>query len=224
MDELRQRIERLMSEQGRSARSLSLAIGQNSAYIQQLISGMRNKKPPSIAIMEAIAGELGVSLATLRGREAPNLTNPRQLSDAALLSRIGAEPVMDDGTVLIEEFAGSLRTGRGNLIPQNYDEMTPRRGKRQLKTEPHIFKLRVSGKCMGKTLRDGEVVWFDTWLPREPVALVLAVLDDHEAHVKRLISRDGGHWLESDDGWAAPVDEHWRVLAVAFTAQRSLLM
>jgi len=147
-------------------------------------------------------------------------------TDAELLARFGAEPVADDDALTDEEFAASARIGRGNLIPQNYDEMRGRKTKipRKPKPEPHIFKLRISGSCMQNTIQDGEVVYFDTWLPREPVAIVLAVKDDHEAHVKRLIGRDGRHWLESDDGWRAPVDDHWRILAVAFTAQRNLIV
>lgn len=222
MDALRLRIEMLMRERGRSARSLSLAIGQNSAYIQQLITGMRNKKPPSIEIMEAIADELGVSLAELRGAVAREEQDPK-LSDAELMLRLGYEPVEDhDLPPEIEDFALSALRGRGNLIPQNYDDMRPKRKPKQKRAEPRVFRVRISGDCMHKTVHDGEIVWFDTELPREPVALVMAVKDEHEGHIKRLVWRDGERWLESDDGWATRVDEHWRITAVGFTAQRML--
>ncbi len=147
------------------------------------------------------------------------------LSDVELLIQIGAEPFSGDDTLSIEDFAASARTGKDNLIPQNFDDMRPKRGKqpRKPKPDPHIFKLRISGSCMKNTVKDGEIVWFDTWLPREPVALVLAVRDEHEAHIKRLVDRSGEHWLEADDGWTEQVDERWRILAVAFTAQRNLI-
>lgn len=151
---------------------------------------------------------------------------PRRLvTDAELLLKIGAEPFSGDDTVAPEDFAASARTGQGNLIPQNYDDMRPKRGKqpRKPKPDPHIFKLRISGGCMKDTVKDGEIVWFDTWLPREPIALVLAVRDEHEAHIKRLVDRSGERWLEADDGWNEQVDERWRILAVAFTAQRNLI-
>jgi transcriptional regulator with XRE-family HTH domain len=146
-------------------------------------------------------------------------------SDSALLLRFGAEVVPDEEAVAaLEDFQASARTGRGNLIPQNYDDMRPRpKGKRAPKPEPSTFKLRISGHCLHGTVEDGEVVWFDTLLSREPPALVFAVKDDHEAHIKRLVRRDGALWLESNDGWSALVDEHWRIGARAFNAQRRLL-
>lgn len=145
--------------------------------------------------------------------------------DAALLAALGFEPVADDELrATVEEFAASALRGRGNLIPQNYDEMRPKRPARKKRPPPHVFKVRISGDCMRDTVRDGEVVYFDTELPKEPVALVLAIRDDHEAHVKRLVRRDGVLWLESDDGWATPVDDRWRIAAVGFAAQRLLPM
>ena len=174
-----------------------------------------------VAEWHEAAGQAEISLL---GTPAPRqIAETRDLSDAAMLVQLGAEAVVEADAPPIEEFVASARTGRGNLIPQNYDEMRRRRTKRPAKTEPTIFKLRVSGDCMRDTVRDGEIVWFDTTLPREPVALVFAVRDEHEAHIKRLVRRSGALWLEADDGWAAPVDEHWRILARAYTAQRGLL-
>ena len=141
--------------------------------------------------------------------------------------KFGGEPVSpEEAEPALEEFAASARTGRGNLVPFGYDDMRskPKPGaKRKSKPEPTTFKLRISGNCLSGTVEDGEVVWFDVNLEREPVCLVFAVKDEHEGHIKRLIWHEGEMWLESDDGWSAPVDEHWRLVARAFTAQRRLL-
>lgn len=160
--------------------------------------------------------------AALRAAQEQGVVQPA--SDSALMLRFGAEVVpAEEAAQLLEEFAASARTGRGNLIPQNYDDMRRKpAAKRTPPPDPTSFRLRISGDCLRDSVADGEIVVFDTQLPRELRRLVFAVRDEHEAHIKRLVERDGVLWLESDDGWAEPVDEHWRIVAVAYTAQRRL--
>jgi len=181
---------------------------------------------PREGAREALGAVLGIAPGEWFAAAAENaeVCAPAE-SDSALLLRFGAEVVPDDeAAAALEEFQVSARHGRGNLIPQNYDDMRPRpTGKRTPRPEPTTFKLRVSGHCLHGTVEDGEVVWFDTLLSREPPAIVFAVKDEHEAHIKRLVARDGALWLESNDGWSALVDEHWRIGARAFNAQRRLL-
>lgn len=225
-----QRLKRLRLVSGKSQRQIARETGLSNGTISQAESdALWVGQSPSTDIVRRLAKALGVTLDEIAPDPDTIQPSPASriavLSDLDLLIQIGAEPFSGDDTVSIEDFAASARTGKDNLIPQNFDEMRPKRGKqpRKPKPEPHIFKLRISGNCMKDTVRDGEIVWFDTWLPREPVALVLAVRDEHEAHIKRLVDRTGQRWLEADDGWAEPVDERWRILAVAFTAQRNLI-
>jgi transcriptional regulator with XRE-family HTH domain len=221
-----QRLKRLREAKGIGVRALAREAGIAShASISQAEAGRGWFRIPGPEITIPLAKALGVPHEVLIGQDRLIAeSHAPYMSDAAVLLRFGATIVPDEeAEPALDEFAASARTGRGNLIPQNYDDMRPeRKGKRKPKPEPTTFKLRVSGNCMGETVKDGEVVWFDTTLPREPVALVFAVRDDHEAHIKRLIWRDGAKWLESDDGWSVPLDESWRVLAVGFTAQRAL--
>ena len=226
-----QRLKRLRLAAGLSQRKLAFEVGLTNGAISQAENGhLWIGQLPSLDILRRLARALGITLDELVGPDEADQRGVAErpaasISDTALLLQIGAEPVAEDEAGgFIEDFAASARHGRDNLIPQNYDDMRRReRGKRRARPEPTIFRLRVSGNCMARTVADGDIVWFDTTLPREPIALVLAVRDEHEAHIKRLVERDGVPWLESDDGWAAPVDEHWRLLARAFTLQRRLL-
>jgi len=225
METFGERLRRLREERAISVNELGRRTGKDPGGISRLERGERwgGKQPPGDDI-QLFADALGVSFEELRGAVVRLPRAPYE-SDSALLLRFGAEVVPDDeAAAALEEFQVSARHGRGNLIPQNYDDMRPRlKGKRQPKPEPTTFKLRVSGHCLHGTVEDGEVVWFDTLLSREPPAIVFAVKDEHEAHIKRLVARDGALWLESNDGWSALVDEHWRIGARAFNAQRRLL-
>lgn len=225
METFGERLRRIREELGISVNELGRRTGKDPGGISRIERGERwqGKQPPGDDI-QLFADALGVPFEVLRGSMVHESRAP-SLSNAALLLRFGAEPVPDEeAAAALEEFAASARRGRGNLIPQNYDDMrrTPV-GKRRAKPEPTTFRLRVSGNCMADTVADGDIVWFDTLLSREPPALVLAVRDEHEAHIKRLVERDGALWLEADDGWSAPLDEHWRICARAFSAQRRLL-
>lgn len=222
------RLKRLREASGLTQRELARRAGLGShSSISQAEAGTAWFRPPSVDVTEALADALGVDHAVLLGRTSADRpvaeSRAPYLSDWALLLRVGAEPATPEELAVVEEFAVSARRGDGNLVPQGYDDMRPRRGPRRPKPEPQIVKLRVSGSCMEPEVHDGEIVWFDRTLPCEPVAIVLAVRDEHEAHIKRLVTRDGAPWLESADGWAAPVDDRWRLLARAFTAQRRLL-
>lgn len=208
-------------------------IGKSNGYVSRVERGERlAEKLPNYDDLRVMARVLDVSVDVLAGDERAAPPPPR-LTDSALMLKFGAEPVPEEEAQallddFLEEFTASARTGIGNLIPYGYDEVRARpkpkpKGKRTPKPEPTTFKVRISGNCLRDTVGDGEIVVFDTLLAREPVCLVFAVLDDHQGHIKRLIERDGAPWLESDDGWSAPLDEHWRLVARAFTAQRRLL-
>lgn len=190
MDALRLRIEALMRERGRSARSLSLAIGQNPAYIQQLITGMRNKKPPSIEVMESIAEELGVSLAELRGMAVREVRAPlpiRRLTEAELFERFGIKPY--DQPLSVEGVALSAGTGAG--VPQGIDDTITRRvpGRR------YLWEAPVVGDCMEDEIHPGEVVIYSTRLGAELNKIMVALRDEEELLIKRLVVHNGAQIL-----------------------------
>lgn len=234
METFGERLRRIREELNISVNELGRRTGKDPGGISRIERGERwgGKQPPGDDI-QLFADALGVPFEELRGSVVRLVPPPPPLSDAELMLKFGAEVVPEEEAQsalddFLEEFTASARTGRGNLIPQNYDEVRARpkpaaRGKRKPKPEPTTFKLRVSGDCLKETVADGEIVLFDTTLAREPVALVFAVKDEHEGHIKRLVARGESWWLESDDGWSAPLDEHWRLVARAFTAQRRLL-
>lgn len=224
-----QKLRPLREALGLSLEDVAAYVGRDKGWLSRIERGDFKREIPE-SVVRGLADKLKTtrdSLMYTLPKESPMRQALEEvmpiMSDGALLEVLGFEPVSDEDLGRgIEEFAVSALRGRGNLIPQNYDDMRPKKKPRNKKAPPHIFRARISGNCLHKTVQDGEVVWFDTELPREPVALVLAVRDDHEAHIKRLVTRDGALWLESDDGWAAPIDEHWRIAAVGFTAQRAL--
>jgi transcriptional regulator with XRE-family HTH domain len=227
------RVEAAREERGLQVYEFSEAIGQAGSYWSSWMNRHRVRETfPRGDTLAAMAEVLQVPIAHLLGirqgasqgqviaeRRAP------YLSDAALLRKVGAEPVSDD-LVILEEFAMSAANGRGNLIPQNYDDMRELRRKAKARRGPNkeqtIYILRVSGTCMTGTLNDGDMVWLDTTLDRTPPAIVLAVKGEHEAHIKRLVEHNGKRYLEADDGWSAPLDDDWRIVARAYKVQRAL--
>lgn len=228
METFGERLRRIRLAAGLSVNQFAKLVGKDPGGISRIENGKRLVgSTPAYPDLVRWAGVLKVSVEELGGevgvRQVAEAPAP-YITDEALVLRFGGTPVTEEElTPEIEEFAASALRGKGNLIPQNYDDMRRKPQPRKKKPEAHIFKVRISGDCMRETVQDGEIVWFDTWLPREAPALVMAVKDDHESHVKRLVMRDGEPWLESDDGWSTPLDEHWRVTAVAFTAQRAII-
>jgi phage repressor protein C with HTH and peptisase S24 domain len=223
MDSLRQRIERLMQERGRSARSLSLAIGQNPAYIQQLVSGMRNKKAPSIEIMEAIARELDVPLAALRGTQpvavaevpAPYRVVPRRLTEADLFERFGIRPY--DQPRSVEGVVASA--GPGAAVPQGIDEATPRR----VRGSKYLWEVPILGNCMADEIVSGDVVLYNPRLNPEIGGIMVALRDEEELIIKRLKLAGDKQVLRPNHGKDVPVDERIRFLGRGVSVQRPLL-
>jgi transcriptional regulator with XRE-family HTH domain len=99
IDAVRRRIEELIEARGTTARALSIAIGRNEAYIQQFVSGLRNKKVPGPHVMQAIADELRVSRAYL---ETGSDTGP--VSDAPSVQEVNDE-ILD---ALVAEWRSQL--------------------------------------------------------------------------------------------------------------------
>lgn len=104
MECLRQRVREVRQARGISARALSRRIGRNDAYVQQLESAARNKKPLGVDVVEALARELSVSTNYLMtGREAgttPATPPVRQIAEAP----VSYEPaqLQELGRVLVQ--------------------------------------------------------------------------------------------------------------------------
>lgn len=219
-DDWRQRIERRMQRTGRSARSLSLAIGQNPAYIQQLITGMRNKKVPSLQIMRAIADELGTSVEFLvygeSQQEAKDEKKPRRrYTREEIYRNIGAWPVVNDAIELVLQ--ASAGEGKGALIPQGLEgvETVPNI------TGSQLYAMRVTGNCMVPEVRPGEIVHFDPDRIPEDGDLVVATQYGEKALVKWYEEQGTMQYLVPLDGEAILIDESIEVIGVIKKIERT---
>lgn len=216
MEQFRQRVERLRKERGLSARALSMRIGQNEAYVQQLESGLRNKKPPGYPVLKALADEFGISIEQLLA-PGPVLVSKRPLTDDELFDKIGAGYVED--IPFIEDVLVSAGPGSG--IPQDIDDTLPKGRKRRY--FKHLRSLIVTGRCLEPDLCPGDLVHIDRDRAPVPGKFVVAVRDEEEALIKRLVERDGEWNLAACDGRPEiPVDERIRILGPVVAFQRGL--
>ncbi len=209
MEWFRQRIERLRNQRGLSARALSLRIGQNPAYVQQLESGLRNKKPPGYPVLKAMADEFGLTVDELVGPDGAGrgLGRParpqRRLED--LLERIGAEPF--DPDVELEQIASA---GKGTgVIQEDGGQDPPRRRRRR-----EQYVIRVEGRCMSPDIEPGDRVVFAAGVHAEPGDLVVAVMEGERVIVKHLVERENVQLLLPLNGDPIPVDENLRIVGV----------
>ena len=220
-----ERVEAAREQRGLGRYEFSEAIGQAGSYWSAWVSRHQQRETfPRGDTVAAMADTLGVSMDYLFGATDEAVAaayKSYRSSDAVLLAAIGAEPLPHDEALSIDEFTGSARTGQRNQVPQGFDEQLPR--KRKATGFSGLVRLRVSGSCMVPRLNPGDLVIFDTRRAPEPGQIVLAVLDEHEALIKRLAVRDGQRWLVALDGWEQVVDERVRIVGVAVMVQAALV-
>lgn len=216
-EELGERLRRFRLARGLSVRELARRSGINHATIS--LAERRKRwvgKPPSIVDVRNLAQALEVTVDQLLGDD--NTPLPRRLlTDEELLDKIGAGYVED--IPLIDDVVVSAGPGSG--VPQDIDDTLPRRAKRrQFK---HLRTLVVAGHCLEPDLRPGDFVVIDRDRAPTPGKLVVAVRDEEEALIKRLVDRDGTWYLTTNDGHSdIPVDEHIRILGPVVAYQRVL--
>lgn len=208
-----------MEQQGVGHRELARRSGKNISTVSQTLAGKTwGDKYPPLDDIEAYARALGVSEGLLRGVEPfPDVPAKRVLTDDELFAKIGAGyvediPVIDD--VLVS-------AGPGSAIPQDIDDTLPQRSRRR--HFKHLRTLAVTGRCLEPELRHGDFVVIDRDRAAEPGKLVVAVRDEEEALIKRLVERDGLLYLATNDGRPdLPVDDHVRILGPVVAYQRML--
>lgn len=216
-EELGDRLRRVRIARGIGVRELARRSGINHATLSLAERGQRwVGKPPSILDMRSLAKALDVTVEQLLGEDESPLPK-RVLTDDELFAKIGAGYVQD--IPHIEEVLVSA--GSGSAIPQDIDDTLPQRPKRR-----HSKQLRtlvVTGRCLEPELRHGDFVVIDRDRAAEPGKLVVAVRDEEEALIKRLVERDGSLYLSTnDDRPDLPVDEHVRILGPVVAYQRML--
>jgi transcriptional regulator with XRE-family HTH domain len=213
----RARLQQVREEKRLSARALSMAIGKGEAYIQALESGLRNKKLPSYEIVSAIARELGVDPAYLVYGSSGNApTAPRrQLTDQELFERFGIRPY--DAPISVEGVYASAGPGAG--LPQDIDDSIPREYART----KYLREVTVHGDCMVPDLYPGEVVVYNTRLSPEIGKIMVALRDEEELIVKRLVLVGDDQFLHPNEGMNIRVDDRIRFLGRAVAVTRRLL-
>ncbi len=210
MERFRQRIEGLRTQRGLSARALSLRIGQNPAYIQQLESGMRNKKPPGYPVLVALANEFQMSVDELldsagaavprrpltddEKRPAPWMTEPIE----SLLRRLGARPFD-----VQRETEQAVSAGKGKGMVQQEGGSGSRRRRR----EPDEWVVRVEGRCMYPQIKPGEEVVVEPDVTPRIGDLVVATLDGDRFVLKHLVERENVQYLLPLNGDPIPLDD-----------------
>lgn len=211
------RLAKLRAQRGISQAELARRVGWTSGYVS-LIEGNKRLVDalPRHDFMVRLADVLGVGVEDLAGTVG-GAASKRLLSDDELFAKIGAGYVAD--IPHIDDVLVSA--GAGSAIPQDIDDTLPQRPKRR-----HAKQLRtlvVTGRCLEPELRHGDFVVIDRDRAAEPGKLVVAVRDEEEALIKRLVERDGALYLSTNDGRPdTPVDDHVRILGPVVAYQRML--
>ncbi len=215
IEAFRHRIESLRKARGMSARALSLGIGQNSAYIQQLESGMRNSKLPGYLVLKALADVFEMTVEELIDVSDPVLAVRPRLTEADLYERFGIKPY--EQPIAIEGIA--LSAGPGAGMPQDLDYTIPRK----VKGSKYLWEAPVIGECMTDEIKPGEVVIYSTRLSAEIGRVMVALRDEEELIIKRLRLDGDKQVLRPNHGDDVPVDDRIRFLGRGVSVQRALL-
>ncbi len=217
-----QRLKLFREASGKSQRQLAREAGLTNGTISQAENDkLWIGQAPSTDIVRRLAKALDVTAdelwPDLEETQYPPPPPRRPLTDDELFDKIGAGYVED--IPFIEDVLASAGPGSG--IPQDIDDTLPKARKRRY--FKHLRSLLVTGRCLEPDLCPGDLVHIDR--DREPVAgkFVVAVRDEEEAIIKRLVERDGVLHLAANDGRPViPVDERIRILGPVVAYQRGL--
>lgn len=220
-----QRLRRVREELGIGLRELHRRSGIGLSTLQQWESGKRwaGKAPPGDDIKRieiALGVPIGSLLATTEEAEAmsvrPRTVAPiRRLTEAELFERFGIKPY--DQPLSVDGLA--LSAGAGAGVPQGIDDTLPRKvpGRR------YLWEAPVVGDCMEDEIHPGEVVIYSTRLGAELNKIMVALRDEEELLIKRLVVHNGAQILRPNRGEDVPVDERIRFLGRGVSVQRPLL-
>ena len=218
------RLRRIRESLGVGLRELHRRTGIGLSTLQQWESGKRwaGKAPPGDDI-KRIEEALGLPLGTLlsasgavdRRALVPAPTLIRRLTEADLYERFGIKPY--EQPLSVDGVAMSAGTGAG--VPQGIDDTLPRKvpGRR------YLWEAPVVGDCMEDEIHPGEVVIYSTRLGAELGKIMIALRDEEELLIKRLVVHNGAQLLRPNRGEDVPVDERIRFLGRGVSVQRPLL-
>ena len=114
-----------------------------------------------------------------------------------------------------------VSAGPGDAIPQGVEYRARIPGR---KRRTPLYAVTATGTCMEPGIRPGDEVLFDAERLAEPGHTVVAVIDNEDAVVKRLVEEAGVRYLLSEDGnHRIPVDGRVRIVGVVVLSQRRFL-
>lgn len=201
-------------------RAFATAIGKEPTYISRWVN---NHERPSYESARQIADLLGIPIVEILSRAGM----PIHAEDAAMrptpdLPTPSLFSIVDQlDEVRVIRLDQLVSAGPGDAIPQGveYRARIPGRKRRS-----PLYAVIATGTCMEPEIRPGDEVLFDAERPAEPGHTVVAVIDNEDAVVKRLVEDRGVRYLLSEDGnHRIPVDARVRIVGVVVLSQRRFL-
>lgn len=225
-DDFSQRLRELREARGIGSRELSLVIERSPSFISLIESRQRYKhKLPPHEALTAIARAFGMTVDDLLGEDGqpregegsqlPTVVKRRLLSDRELFERFGIRPY--DVPISVDGVYASA--GLGARLPQDVDDSIPR----EFARSKYLREVDVRGDCMVPDLYPGEVVVYNVRLGAEIGKIMVAILDEEELLVKRLVLVGDDQFLHPNEGTNIRVDERIRFLGRAVAVTRRLL-
>lgn len=216
MDNFGAWLQQMLGEREISANEFARRVGKTSGYISLVLRGERlpdgNLKTRDVPIW---ADALGIPPDELDEVTARHGRPKRQLTERELSDRFGIRPYIQP--LSIEGVTASAGKGKG--VPQGIDD-TISRSFAQSKT---LREVDVEGDCMVPDLMPGEIVVYNTNFPPEIGKIMVALRDEEELLIKRLIYTRDDQWLHPNEGLDIRVDERIRFLGRAVAVTRRLV-
>lgn len=209
------RLRRMREDRGIGLNEFAERIGKSKGYVSRVERGERlAEKLPNYDDLRIMARELGVSVDVLAG-DAQEPLRPRLLSERELFERFGIRPYLQP--LSIEGVVASAGPGAG--VPQDIDYTIPR----EFTANKDLREVTVVGDCMVPDLMPGEVVIYNRKLGAELGKIMVALRDEEELLIKRLVYARDDQWLHPNEGLDIRVDERIRFLGRAVAVTRRLV-
>ncbi|HEY8598524.1 MAG TPA: helix-turn-helix domain-containing protein [Thermomicrobiales bacterium] len=216
METFGERLQRLRAARGISQSELARKVGWTSGYVSLIEANKRLVDAlPRHDYMLRLAEVLGVDVAELTKPKEPEPGERRRLTDRELFEKFGIRPY--DAPLSVEGVYASAGPGEG--VPHDIDDSVPREYARR----KYLREVTVRGDCMVPDLYPGEVVVYNIRLGAEIGKIMVALRDEEELLVKRLVLEGDDRFLHPNEGMNIRVDERIRFLGRAVAVTRRLL-